>query len=189
MIATNWRLVFLVHLLPFLVFSFVNLKLIRFPSILELKEFDPFVEIMFDVTVNSFKNYSHIKNKTLFVFLQWFQTQTIFELYYSTQLMKFLFLCCLYCMSKRSMTHSRHCHHNEALSMCQEAAKVPNICVAKVSICGFLGVALAANWLSVRALVQKALRFVCCWFFLETCGFVTSTVILWAMLLYCLTLS
>lgn len=81
------------------------------------------------------------------------------------------------------------CHHNEILSTCQDAAKVPNKCVAKLSICGFLGVALAANGLSVRALVQKALRFVCCWFFLETCGFVTSAAIHWAVLLYCLILS
>ena len=92
-------------------------------------------------------------------------------------------------MSKRSITHPGHCHHNEVLSTCQETAKVPNKCVAKLSICGFLGVALAANGLSVKALVQKALRFVCCWFFLETCGFVTSAAIYWAMFLYCLTLS
>ncbi len=91
--------------------------------------------------------------------------------------------------SKRSITRPGHCHHNEILSTCQEAAKVPNKCVAKLSICGFLGVALAANGLSVRALVQKALRFVCCWFFLETCGFVTSAAIHWAVLLYCLILS
>lgn len=86
------------------------------------------------------------------------------------------------------MTLPRHCHHNEGLSMGQDTAKVPNKCVAKLSICGFLGVALAANELSVRASIQ-ALRFTCCWFFLETCGFVTSTVIHSAMLLYCLTLS
>lgn len=92
-------------------------------------------------------------------------------------------------MSKRSITHPGPCHHNEVLSAFQEAAKVPNKCVAKLSICGFLGVALAANGLSVRALIQKALRFVCCWFFLETCGFVTSADIYWAMLLYCLRLS
>lgn len=82
-----------------------------------------------------------------------------------------------------------HSHRNIVLSECQGAAKVPNKCVAKLSICGFLGVALAANGLSVRALVQKALRFVCCWFFLETCGFVTSAVVHWTMLLYCLALS
>lgn len=95
-------------------------------------------------------------------------------------------------MSRRSITSPRLCHHNEVLSTCQEAAKVPNKCVAKLSICGFLGVALAANGLSVRALVQKALRFVCCWFFLETCGFVTSAAIHslgYNMLLYCLILS
>lgn len=75
------------------------------------------------------------------------------------------------------------------MSVCQEAAKVPNKCVSKLSICGFLGVAVAANGLSVRARVQKALRFVCCWFFLETCGFVTSAAVHWAVLLYCLILS
>lgn len=73
--------------------------------------------------------------------------------------------------------------------MCQEAPKDPNKCVAKLSICGFLGVALAANGLSVRTLVQKTLRFVCCWFFLETSGFVTSSALHWAVLLYCLILS
>lgn len=62
---------------------------------------------------------------------------------------------CLIYMSKRSITSPRHCHHNEILSTCQEAAKVPNKCVAKLPICGFLGVALAANGLSVRALVKK----------------------------------
>lgn len=88
-------------------------------------------------------------------------------------------------MSKRSITSPGHCHHNEILSTCQDAAKVPNKCVAKLSICGFLGVALAANGLSVRALVQTALRFVCCWFFLETCGFVTSAAIHWATVCCC----
>lgn len=43
--------------------------------------------------------------------------------------------------------------------------------------------------LSVRAQVQKGLRFVCCWFFLETCGFVTSATIHWPVLPYCLILS
>lgn len=47
----------------------------------------------------------------------------------------------------------------------------------------------SANGLSVRTQVQKALRFVCCWFFLETCGFVTSATIHWPVLLYCLILS
>lgn len=89
--------------------------------------------------------------------------------------------------SKRSMTHPRQSQHNEGLSTGQDAAKAPNKCVAKLSICGFFGVALAANGLSVGAPIQD-LRFVCCWFFLETCGFVTSTVIHWAMVLYCLTL-
>lgn len=91
--------------------------------------------------------------------------------------------------SKRSITHPGHYHHNEILSACQGAAKVPNKCIAKLSICGFLGVAPAADGLSVRAPVQKTLRFVCCWFFLETCGFVTSAAIHWAALLYCLILS
>lgn len=40
--------------------------------------------------------------------------------------------------SKRSITRPGLCHHNEILSTCQEAAKVPNKCVAKLSICGFL---------------------------------------------------
>lgn len=91
--------------------------------------------------------------------------------------------------SERSIARPGHYQHNEILSTCQEAAKVPNKCVAKLSICGFLGVALAANELSVRALIQKAPRFICCWFFLETCGFVTSATIHWAVLLYCLILS
>lgn len=49
--------------------------------------------------------------------------------------------------------------------------------------------ALSTNGLSVRAQVQKALRFVCCWFFLESCGFMTSTTIHWLVLPYCLILS
>lgn len=93
------------------------------------------------------------------------------------------------CTSKRSLAIPGHYRHNDILSKCQEAAKVPNNFAAKLSICGFLGVALAANGLSVRALVQKAPRFICCWFFLETCGFVTSATIHWAVLLYCLILS
>lgn len=91
--------------------------------------------------------------------------------------------------STRSLAAPWHHQHNDILSNCQEAAKVPNNSVAKLSICGFLGVALAANGLSVRARVQKAPRFICCWFFLETCGFVTSATIHWAVLLYCLILS
>lgn len=92
-------------------------------------------------------------------------------------------------VSKRSLAVPWHHEHNDILSNCQEAANVPNNSVAKLSIYGFLGVALAANGLSVRAWVQKAPRFICCWFFLETCGFVTSTTIHWAVFLYCLILS
>lgn len=91
--------------------------------------------------------------------------------------------------STRSITRPGPYYHNEILSTCQGAAKVPNKCIAKLSICGFLGVALATNGLSVRALFKKNLRFVCCCFLLETCGFVTSAAIYWAVLLYCLILS
>lgn len=123
-----------------------------------------------------------------FKFLAQWQKYVFSTAYYSTQpTVKDHFLS-IY-TSKRSITQPGHCHHNENLSMCQEAPKDPNKCVAKLSICGFLGVALAANGLSVRALVQKTLRFVCCWFFLETCGFVTSSALHWAVLLYCLILS
>lgn len=91
--------------------------------------------------------------------------------------------------SKRSLVVPWHHQHDYILSNCQEAAKVPNNPLTKLSICGFLGVALAANRLSVRARVQTAQWFICCWFFLETCGFVTSTTIHWAVLLHCLILS
>lgn len=91
--------------------------------------------------------------------------------------------------SKRSLAVRSHHQHTDILSNCQKAAKVPNNFVAKLSICGCLGVALAADGLSVRAWIQKAPRFICCRFFLETCGFVTSATIHWAVLLYCLILS
>lgn len=125
---------------------------------------------------------------SLFLFLAQWQKYIFSTAYYSTQpAVKDRFLSIS--TSKRSITQPGHCHHNEILSVCQETPKDPNKCVAKLWICGFLGVALAANGLSVRAPVQKTLRFVCCWFFLETCGFVTSLALHWAMLLYCLILS
>lgn len=129
-----------------------------------------------------FKGSSNEKQSLPFHFLSFFffnlwHKYAFSAVYYSTwPTVKDRFLSHLYV--KKINNPSSHCHHNEILSMCQEAAKVPNKCIAKLSICGFLGVALAANGLSVRALFQKALRFVCCWFFLETCGFVTSAAII-----------
>lgn len=163
--------------------------------LLYLSKWSPWVGFMLNRSANSKFSKDHTEKCLHFIFVcPFFLYLAISLRHISWQFIIHHDLCwktasSLIYASKSSLAIPWHHQLNDILSNCQEAAKVPNNSIAKLSICGFLGVALAANGLSVRARVQKAPRFICCWFFLETCGFVTSATIHWAVLLYCLILS